>query len=433
MGPTNWINQDQPTLIPHARDIYYTHSIPLHTEKFYEPQPVDKSADKPSRLNSLPSSLTNSAVAHMSSAKVTYIPGLPPNSLVNTPKKSQKRRKKKKKTESLIEHRGSTSSESEIQKFSTAEECISTHVDNEVNSEQNSEKFVPEVAAEPIHEIHLTDDLADSLVNPPTDPECDDPSLSITKNEEKFNEKNSSIETNVVVKTSNNELNIVMKYDKIELEDKEDDEITEKIKDNVSVKVFSEANQYISNVDKQKNDSERDIITNITNIPPEKEIVESKENSVECVSLPDNLLKAIDEQSESFDEPIKTECAMKVEEYLSDDNALKTDQEKVPGLEKCNKKFKNRNRKPKKGVKSVLSSDFDTEVEISNRENISIENNSPAEVKKSYSSVIKSNLVKSSGINNTITSLPKVETVPISSPHPTILSCPDVQTKTKKE
>merc|ERR1712106_412512 len=322
MGPTNWINQDQPTLIPHARDIYYTHSIPLHTEKFYEPQPVDKSADKPSRLNSLPSSLTNSAVAHMSSAKVTYIPGLPPNSLVNTPKKSQKRRKKKKKTESLIEHRGSTSSESEIQKFSTADECISTHVDTEVNSEQNSEKFVPEVAAEPIHEIHLTDDLADSLVNPPTDPECDDPSLSITKN---------------------------------------------------------------------------------------------------------------DEKSESFDEPIKTECAMKVEEYVSDENALKTDQEKVPGLEKCNKKFKNRNRKPKKGVKSVLSSDFDTEVEISNRENISIENNSPAEVKKSYSSVIKSNLVKSSGINNTITSLPKVETVPISSPHPTILSCPDVQTKTKKE
>merc|ERR1711892_827816 len=239
----------------------------------------------------------------MSAAKVTYIPGLPPNSLVNTPKKSQKRRKKKTKTESLIEHRGSTSSKSEIQKFSAAEECNSVHANNEVSSEQNSsEKFLPEVAAEPIHEIHLTDDLADSLVNPPTDPECDDPSLSITKNEENFNEKNSSIETNVAVKTSNNELNNVMKYDKIELEDKEVYEITEKIIDNVSVKVFSEANQYIVNVDKQKNDSERDIITNITNIPPEKEIIESKENSVECVSLPDNLLKAIDEQSESFDE-----------------------------------------------------------------------------------------------------------------------------------
>jgi hypothetical protein len=42
---------------------------------------------------------------------------------------------------------------------------------DEKGPEEVMEIIVPEVTAEPIQEVYLTDDLADSLVNPPTDPE----------------------------------------------------------------------------------------------------------------------------------------------------------------------------------------------------------------------------------------------------------------------
>ena len=74
-------------------------------------------------------------------------------------KKTQKRRKKKKQEQSpreLLEHRGSTSSESE-QRFLPEEQ-----------EEQLEEQ------EQVVQELHLTDDLTDSLMNPPTDPEQSD-------------------------------------------------------------------------------------------------------------------------------------------------------------------------------------------------------------------------------------------------------------------
>jgi hypothetical protein len=72
---------------------------------------------------------------------VPYIPGLPVESLLHHQKKAQKKKRKKKPAEPL-EHRGSTSSETEL--------------------------------PAPLQELHLTDDLADFMVNPPTEPECSD-------------------------------------------------------------------------------------------------------------------------------------------------------------------------------------------------------------------------------------------------------------------
>ena len=63
------------------------------------------------------------------------------DSLAHHQKKAQKKKRKKKPAEPL-EHRGSTSSETEL--------------------------------PPPLQELHLTDDLADFMVNPPTEPECSD-------------------------------------------------------------------------------------------------------------------------------------------------------------------------------------------------------------------------------------------------------------------
>ena len=82
-----------------------------------------------------------------------YIPGLPPTA--NSPKKSQKKKKKKKLT--VADHRDSLSSESELTRFYGAVEAAA-----------------PLETSNSVLEVNLTDDLADFMVNPPTDPECSD-------------------------------------------------------------------------------------------------------------------------------------------------------------------------------------------------------------------------------------------------------------------
>merc|ERR1712106_959969 len=90
----------------------------------------------------------------------------------------------------------------------------------------------------------------------------------------------------------------------------------------------------------------------------------------------------------------------------------------VPGIGKVKDKKSNKNKKVKK---QVLDLDSDKESEIlKETDNLFIENTTKhQEVKKSYSSVIKSNLLKQSDTNFTISSHPKPEPVPISSPLPT--------------
>jgi len=80
-----------------------------------------------------------------------YIPGLPPQSTDTKQRKGTKKRKKKKKAD-LSEVRVSTSSESEPAKMEILGDDITTDTFD-------------------IQELCLTDDLANSLVNPPTDTE----------------------------------------------------------------------------------------------------------------------------------------------------------------------------------------------------------------------------------------------------------------------
>merc|ERR1719186_1805194 len=116
-----------------------------HTYRDHGPPSLETYADKLSHLNP-PSSVTSIPPAVQipvaPSATVTHIPGLAPDSQVSKPIKSKNRRKKKTKADRQVEMRGSSS------------------------------KFVPEGEVEPINEVDLTDDLANSLVNPPTDPEA---------------------------------------------------------------------------------------------------------------------------------------------------------------------------------------------------------------------------------------------------------------------
>merc|ERR1719151_379070 len=111
-----------------------------------------------------------------STPTVTYIPGLPAES--SSPKKTAKRRKKKKNEPTNLGrdngHRGSTSSESEVR---VPEDTVQIHLTNgEVQQLQLSTGEVEEVERkqEEVQELHLTDDLADSLMNPPTEPEQSD-------------------------------------------------------------------------------------------------------------------------------------------------------------------------------------------------------------------------------------------------------------------
>merc|ERR1712106_443611 len=131
-------------------------------EGYYDPQPTDKPSPV-NHLQSISSSLAPAPVPSAPATTSTYIPGLPQDSTDNKQKKIQRKRKKKTKTQNLVEHRGSTSSESEIQK----RECKVIEATNEVMNPFYM--FDEGSRVESVKETHLTDDLADSLVNPPTD------------------------------------------------------------------------------------------------------------------------------------------------------------------------------------------------------------------------------------------------------------------------
>lgn len=94
-----------------------------------------------------------------------YIPGLPPVD-TNTKKKSQKKKKTKKPaavTAAAAGHRGSVSSDCSGERVSSAADMSSSPYGNS-----------------PVVEVNLTDDLADYLVNPPTDPEVSDEETTLT-------------------------------------------------------------------------------------------------------------------------------------------------------------------------------------------------------------------------------------------------------------
>ena len=107
-----------------------------------------------SRSRNVKTELSNSSSPDIPT--VQYIPGLPPQVQATTPKKSQKKKKKKK---PQSDHRDSLSSESELSRiYGSGQETGNTLTNN----------------SSPVLEVNLTDDLADFMVNPPTEPECSD-------------------------------------------------------------------------------------------------------------------------------------------------------------------------------------------------------------------------------------------------------------------
>merc|ERR1712106_1224969 len=134
------------------------------TEGYYDPVPNNSATDKSSNLNTPMSVTINTVTPQEPRQTVPYIPGLSLES-ANTHKKSPKRRKKKTKQEC-------STTDSDILKSSSPDEIDNLKA-NYIQPERTGE-WVVEAPDEPIHEIHLTDDLADSLVNPPTDQEVYD-------------------------------------------------------------------------------------------------------------------------------------------------------------------------------------------------------------------------------------------------------------------
>eukprot|EP00092_Neocalanus_flemingeri_P054487 GFUD01064167.1.p1 GENE.GFUD01064167.1~~GFUD01064167.1.p1 ORF type:complete len:500 (+),score=180.30 GFUD01064167.1:181-1500(+) len=225
-----------------------------------------------------------------------------------------------------------------------------------------------------------------------------------------------------------------MKIHELELEFKELTEIVENIKSDISDNVVSEVKHELVKVVTVQNsidDSKGEIIENISS--SESERIQSK-HSLYCNSPSKGpVKKGVDKQSEYIDESIETECVLKVEECVrAKDCFAENDEENVLCLEA--KKLRNRNKKHKKIPQLVLNTSNEFDVNLSNSEDkIASQNDCPAEIKKSYSSVIKANLVKASNNNNSISSQTKVDTAPVSSPLPTKLSCPAIQTITEQE
>jgi len=109
----------------------------------------------------------------------SYIPGLPVECQKNVTKKSQKRKKKKSRaceeSNYYQEHRGSTSSESEVKQV---ENNKFTNSDDDSIIPVDSEEILKTYAKE----ITITDDLTESLLNPPTD-------IEISEDENKTSSK----------------------------------------------------------------------------------------------------------------------------------------------------------------------------------------------------------------------------------------------------
>merc|ERR1712123_508387 len=153
---SGWSTQptSPPPLGNWSKDMPYSHPSPSNTEGYYDPLPSHSPAEK--------SVSTNPAPPQEPRQTVTYIPGLSLESANNAHKKSPKRHKKKTKQEPSNE-------DSNNLKSSSPDEMDNLKA-NYIQHERTGECFM-EAPVEPIHEIHLTDALADFLVNPPTDQE----------------------------------------------------------------------------------------------------------------------------------------------------------------------------------------------------------------------------------------------------------------------
>merc|ERR1719318_544489 len=333
--PTNWINQD---LTPHV------------TEQFYDPQLMESCTDK-----SIPSVATTATGSPATSTTAAYIPGLS----LDSKRTSSKKRRKKKKVSNSLEQRRSSSSESDnlkLEENARPENSESMH--GKIGSEVVN---IPEVIDEPIQEVYLTDDLADSLVNPPTDPEISD---------EDSQESISLLSTCTTIEACENKLGVA--ENEIEMAEEESNEIVTEVVHEIE----SEEQCMVDNV-LRENDNIESTMEDIQHIGEKIETLEGEFNgNRKCDELCDVPVKKVEDRTETCN--------------------------KVPERKKPRKK--NRSRNHKEDSDCVLKSESKSQVLKSEDQS-----SSSQAMKKSYSSVIKSN------ITPTISCKPSVETVTVPS------------------
>merc|ERR1712123_171258 len=318
---------------------------------------------------------------------VPYIPGLSLESANNAHKKSPKRRKKKPKQEPSIE-------DSDNLKSSSPDEMDNLKA-NYIQHERTGECFV-EASVEPIHEIHLTDALADFLVNPPTDQEVsseEEKNISfisrsqspphIEESKEKSKESEISSETKAEV------ANEIIE---VEIEDEEIFEITQNIEEIKSSEIKFDSGEKSAEEDKP----------------------ECIENIIEAVDVVNVSMNSGEEHNIDADSIVKTDCVLsELECETGKSEQSKTFKNKEQGKKPLNKQTKISKKFQKLTVKSKKAlQESEDPILLQNTD-------SPAESKMSYSSVIKSNLIKEPKPIPPTTSQPKAEPVPIPSPLPT--------------
>merc|ERR1712123_236377 len=318
---------------------------------------------------------------------VPYIPGLSLESANNAHKKSPKRRKKKTKQERSNE-------DSDYLKSSSPDEMDNLKA-NDIQHERTGECFM-EAPVEPIHEIHLTDALADFLVNPPTDQEVsneEEKNISfISRSQSPPHNEESKEKSNESENSSETKAEVANEIIEVEIEDEEICEITQNIEEIKFSEIKFDSGEKIAEEDKP----------------------ECIENIIDAVDVVNVSMNSGEEHNIDADNIVKTECVLsEMECETGKSEQSKTFKNKEQGKKPLNKQTKISKKFQKLTVKSKKAlQESEDPILLQNTD-------SPAESKMSYSSVIKSNLIKEPKPIPPTTSQPKAEPVPIPSPLPT--------------
>jgi len=182
--PTNWVaTEQQPTVVlnkpgdkrPNLNNQPSTPMSPYvdpympssETSSMTESTSPDPSSNVETSQPAPP--LSSIGVNGINANARPFIPGLPPET--SAPKKTQRRKKKKRPLELAAEHRGSTSSETDLIKNGVTKVSALIEDESVVEKEEAEDIELVCYEPEPLQEVKLSDALAESLVNPPTDEE----------------------------------------------------------------------------------------------------------------------------------------------------------------------------------------------------------------------------------------------------------------------
>merc|ERR1719239_675063 len=302
-------------------------------------------------------------------------------------------------------HRGSTSSESEVR---VPEDTVQIHLTNgEVQQLQLSTGEVEEVERkqEEVQELHLTDDLADSLMNPPTEPEQSD------------EEPNHCTHGAMKVET-----------EEVLLEDQEVQGITEAVEELAAKNKVSQESSGSSLSEEVTRESlpqlaAEDKVSSMKVSPMpetlvmEEEQCEKTENSTSTAADP--VEKEVPIQEMEVD-TVKEEVVTEVNVTEKEETVAQTtvgDNETGGEAPKANKQQSRGPRNNRQGGKRTWEKERKKEKKVEMEKKVAAAEKSEETAKtttsltelpkKSYSSAMKSNLVEKAGNNSSAAAVPK--------------------------